>query len=297
MLSNGSRARIVSTRNAFKQQIINGISLRPTLDLRSRLSLQIACNTDRSIALGTMPKRKSYSALAHEKPLTTIPIPGPFDESGPPPAKRRASQRKVSQPKSAPVSTNPEENADVLDGPEALRASPDADEAGESVAVAKAGMDVDNQVKIEEDGVQPPEEGTASDSPLSEMSDLESPAKKPKPSGKPAKPKVKESTDTKAKATVKEPQFLDPEAEGDEEADEEEIQAALSRPPPVNSDYLPLPWKGRIGYVRFLRYRRRKGTLADSHRPVSVHTYAFRILLYSAHELAALLQSSRIDIL
>jgi hypothetical protein len=43
----------------------------------------------------------------------------------------------------------------------------------------------------------------------------------------------------------------DPEAEGDELADEEEIKEALSRPPPVNSDYLPLPWKGRLGYVRF----------------------------------------------
>jgi hypothetical protein len=41
----------------------------------------------------------------------------------------------------------------------------------------------------------------------------------------------------------------DPEAEGDELADEDEIKEALSRPPPVNSDYLPLPWKGRLGYV------------------------------------------------
>ena len=49
--------------------------------------------------------------------------------------------------------------------------------------------------------------------------------------------------------TSKESQFLDPDDDGLEEADEEEIQAALSRPPPVNSDYLPLPWKGRIGYV------------------------------------------------
>lgn len=286
----------MNTCNAFKQQIIHQLSLRPTPDARSRLPLQIACNIDRSIALGTMPKRKSYSALAQEKPLTTIPIPGPFDESGPPPAKRRASQRKLSQAKPAPVSTNPEENADVLDGPEALRASPDADEAGESVDVAKAGMDVKNQVKAEEDGIQPPEYGTASDSPLSEMSDVESPAKKSEASGKLAKPKVKEAAKTKAKATAKEPQFLDPEAEGDEEADEEEIQAALSRPPPVHSDYLPLPWKGRIGYVSSLRYRRCRGILADSHRPVSVHTYAFRILLCLAHGLAALLQSSKTDI-
>jgi UV DNA damage endonuclease len=34
--------------------------------------------------------------------------------------------------------------------------------------------------------------------------------------------------------------------------DEEEVKEALSRPPPVNSDYLPLPWKGRLGYVRTL---------------------------------------------
>jgi len=34
--------------------------------------------------------------------------------------------------------------------------------------------------------------------------------------------------------------------------DEDEVKEALSRPPPVNSDYLPLPWKGRLGYVRTL---------------------------------------------
>ena len=49
----------------------------------------------------------------------------------------------------------------------------------------------------------------------------------------------------------------DPEAEGEEEADEEEIKEAMLRPPPVNSDYLPLPWKGRLGYAclnTYLRY-------------------------------------------
>jgi UV DNA damage endonuclease len=45
---------------------------------------------------------------------------------------------------------------------------------------------------------------------------------------------------------------VDPEEEEgpkDENEDEEEVTEALSRPPPVNSDYLPLPWKGRLGYV------------------------------------------------
>ena len=249
MLSNACRALIVSTRLASRQHIFRGLLLRHTLDLRSPLFASTAYSVHRSVSTGTMAKRKSYSTLAHEKPLTTIPIPGPFDDSMPPPAKRRASQRKVSQLKSAPVSTNPEENNDVLDGPEALRASPDADEEGDGVDVAKIGMDVDNQVKVEEVTVQPLENGMESDSPLSEMSDMDSPVKKRQTNGKQVKSKGKEATDIKAKATPKEPQFLDPEAEGDEEADEEEIQAALSRPPPVNSDYLPLPWKGRIGYV------------------------------------------------
>lgn len=45
-------------------------------------------------------------------------------------------------------------------------------------------------------------------------------------------------------------ELIDPEAEDVEEPTAaEEIEAALTRPPPVNSDYLPLPWKGRLGYV------------------------------------------------
>lgn len=27
------------------------------------------------------------------------------------------------------------------------------------------------------------------------------------------------------------------------------VRKEAQRPPPVNSDYLPLPWKGRLGYV------------------------------------------------
>lgn len=41
----------------------------------------------------------------------------------------------------------------------------------------------------------------------------------------------------------------------DEDGEVEETEAAKregARPPPVNSPYLPLPWKGRLGYVRFL---------------------------------------------
>jgi UV DNA damage endonuclease len=33
--------------------------------------------------------------------------------------------------------------------------------------------------------------------------------------------------------------------------DSEELKEALGRPPPVNSSYLPLPWKGRLGFQLF----------------------------------------------
>lgn len=49
----------------------------------------------------------------------------------------------------------------------------------------------------------------------------------------------------------------DPEAESEEAAaDPEELKEALSRPPPVNSSYLPLPWKGRLGYACLNTYLR-----------------------------------------
>jgi len=198
-----------------------------------------------------MAKRKSGSAATEGSAFTIAPIQIPtFDDSAPP-AKRRASQRKVSRSKPNTGSTNPDKNVNVLDAPEALRASPDASEVDERMDLAAAGMDVDRQVKEEDN-----------DSPLSELSDVKTPVVT-----KTAKPKAKASAtkknvvtdDSKAKPatsvkdkkeSAKEPQFLDPEVEDDEEADEEEIQAALSRLPPVNSDYLPLPWKGRLGYVR-----------------------------------------------
>ncbi|KAL4811945.1 UV-endonuclease UvdE-domain-containing protein [Aspergillus spinulosporus] len=50
---------------------------------------------------------------------------------------------------------------------------------------------------------------------------------------------------------------IDPESDEDVPVEAEELQKALSRPPPVNSDYLPLPWKGRLGYAclnTYLRY-------------------------------------------
>jgi UV DNA damage endonuclease len=208
----------------------------------------------RNLSALAMGKRKSQAATADGTTFTIAPIQIPTFEDPTPPAKRRASRRKVSQPQPNTGSTNPNKNANVLDAPEAFRASPDASEVDERIDLAAAGLDVNNQMKEEED-----------DSPLSEMSEVEPPVETKK--AKPKAPKARalpssknaNTTDAKAKLAIPlkdkkesaiEPRFLDPEAEGDEEADEEEIQAALCRPPPVHSGYLPLPWKGRLGYVR-----------------------------------------------
>lgn len=223
------------------------LSTRRSLFSASRgLSLVLASTTTSlrldSVNMGR-PKRKS-SALAQEPvAASTVPVP----DAQPPPAKRQA-RSKAPKP-----STNPNTNKDVLDGAEALRASPDAEEKDERVNVEKMGMRA-SQIKTEDDSppsLVPDEESASS---LSDMSDVESPTK---PS-LPAKG-AKKNTAAPKPAVKKEepkPQFLDPDAEGEEEADEEELKEALSRPPPVNSDYLPLPWKGRIGYACLNTYLR-----------------------------------------
>ncbi|KAL1987839.1 hypothetical protein VTN96DRAFT_2242 [Rasamsonia emersonii] len=68
---------------------------------------------------------------------------------------------------------------------------------------------------------------------------------------------VSRALENEAPARGKEAAALDPELHEDVPAGQEEVKAALSRPAPVNSDYLPLPWKGRLGYAcvcTYLRY-------------------------------------------
>ena len=237
-----------------------------------------------------MAKRKSISTAIQGSATTTVPIlPPPFDDDPAPPSKRRASQRRAQQPNPDTGSTNPDKNANVLDAPEALRASPDGDE---TMNLKEAGMDIEKQVKNDD-----------SDSLLSELEDVEEPVEKTMDKVK-GRGNGKKVTATKnaakgdsknpavalkdKKSVTAEPQFLDPEAEGDEEADEEEIQAALSRPPPVNSDYLPLPWKGRLGYVNFAYIVAFSISILIVSRLAYVHISAFRILPCSALEHVAL---------
>ena len=255
-----------------------------------------------------MAKRKRLSTATESPAVTTVPIPPPppdLIETARPPLKRRASSRRSSQP--ATGSTNPDQNANVLDAPSALRASPDADEKDERMDLEQAGMDTEEQLK---QGEEPPAQtpvangkaaskkgaakgkgakaaktevngGEAEVAASGSKSKKQGANSKAEPAvktevnggdetaGAPgtkskrkiakvkAEPESPDATPKKEAANVKkDPQFLDPEAEGDEEADEEEIQAALSRPPPVNSDYLPLPWKGRLGYACLCTYLR-----------------------------------------
>lgn len=199
----------------------------------------------RNKSIVIMADRRSHSTLARESSLTTFPIPATRLNDGPPP-KRRTSQRKALQAKPEPASTNPDKNPSIVDGPEAIRASPDAEELEEWLNAEKVGKDIDE-----------------SDSSLSDLSDTDAPVEAENPKANPARQVGVKSPIFDSRTNVetavpaitinqqraKGHEFLDPEAEGEEEAGEEEIQAALSRPPPVNSDYLPLPWKGRLGYV------------------------------------------------
>ncbi|KAF2154229.1 UV-endonuclease UvdE [Myriangium duriaei CBS 260.36] len=98
------------------------------------------------------------------------------------------------------------------------------------------------------------------DSPLSEAPEAATPPPKAK-RGKKAAATAPGVTDGVAPSmpakTVEDVDALrDNENEVDEEADEEEVKDALARPPPVNSSYLPLPWKGRLGYACLNTYLR-----------------------------------------
>ena len=86
-----------------------------------------------------------------------------------------------------------------------------------------------------------------SSSPLSDSFDIQSCEEKTAT--------ARTATQTLKRATIVENDKIEsltnPEADNEEITDGEEVKEALSRPPPVNSDYLPLPWKGRLGYVGY----------------------------------------------
>jgi UV DNA damage endonuclease len=164
----------------------------------------------------------------------------------PPGHVRQPSTRTPSQPKPANIDSNPDTNLRVVDGQEALCASPDAVGNTEHFEVetvsAKKGKKQAAPATPKQKEKAPPRESS-----LSDLSDVEEP-----PSFAPST----RSTPAKKNATSKAAEIHDPEADDEDYADPEDISAALSRPRPVNSSYLPLPWKGRLGYACLCTYLR-----------------------------------------
>ncbi|KAF7510373.1 UV-damage endonuclease [Endocarpon pusillum] len=212
-----------------------------------------------------MAKRKRSSAtdVTIRPHSTTTDIPLKSGHSG---AVQRASRRQ-SQPKPAKIDANPDANSRVVDGQEALRASPDEHSESEKFREDKIAGQRTKEDKTTPATPKVVKRKESSDSSLSELSDvLEVPVSHSK---------------TKTNTAGIPPSFLDPEADADGlDADPEELSAALSRPPPVNSSYLPLPWKGRLGYACLNTY------LRNSNPPVfSSRTCRIASILENRHPL------------
>jgi len=171
--------------------------------------------------------------------------------------------------------TNPDQSSEILDGKVALRASPDAEEEGEALDIQKIQGPAIPHGKI--NSTNGHLEKKDRESPLSDLRDETptiTPVKKLKKTPTKSSIAAKKGSDEikafraeqaakKAEETkVKKEEYGDEwdkrqDPDGDEvgsveDADTLKLEAA--RPPPVNSDYLPLPWKGRLGYVSIASY-------------------------------------------
>lgn len=188
-----------------------------------------------SLSLHNMAKRKRSSVADGDVVVPTpktlpVKIASVASSMMPPaPVRRTTSRRTSTQVAPADIDTNPDTNSKIQDAPDALRASPDA-EGKPDGATKKRKKKVDT-TRVKKEADEPWVNGV--------VEEAEDPP--------PAKQVGKQESDLDRG---------DPEGEGDEAADPEEIKEALSRPPPVNSSYLPLPWKGRLGYACLNTYLR-----------------------------------------
>lgn len=214
-------------------------------------SLSVAYVGSRRVSsLVNMAKRKrsemaepSLTAASSLPPLATIATPAA--PAVPAPVRRASSRR--TQPAPAQIDANPDRNPDIEDGPDARMSSPDAQERMTAKPVKKAAKKATSaQVKTP---VKKAIKTEDSESPLSDLSDGDVPA----PPKAIFVKKANKKTDP-VKAEIDD--AGDPEGDGDDAVDPEELRIAMSRPPAVNSSYLPLPWKGRLGYCCLNTYLR-----------------------------------------
>lgn len=189
-----------------------------------------------TVPLPAMAKRKRSSANGAANPIATpavLPVHLASNASNmmPPAPVRRMSSRKASAVAPANIDTNPDTNPKIHDAPGALRASPDAEQVAarstqKKIKAVQAGPT--RSAGIDKAPQEPKSNSTKSSSPT----------------------RISKGRDDEADRG-------DPESDAPEDADPEELKEALSRPPPVNSPYLPLPWRGRLGYAclnTYLRY-------------------------------------------
>ncbi|KAK0335369.1 hypothetical protein LTR59_009059 [Friedmanniomyces endolithicus] len=238
---------------------------------------------------------------ATKRKRSAIEASKPALNSDAPPFKRRASTRNAA---SVAALVNPDVNGDVLDAPNATRASPDSsvNEDIVSAPLLKTGVDEESDLSDAPAVVEPPKRkgrakkaqdagegvrkaeetiGAVVDAAAAHTTVAAKKARR-----KTIKQEEDDDTGTTAPTTAKaaplkkgkkpiddEVATRDPEAEGDEDApDEAEVNEASLRPPPVHSDYLPLPWKGRLGYACLNTYLRQSNPPVFSSRTCRIQS-------------------------
>jgi UV DNA damage endonuclease len=232
-------------RSIHSSYLYNLWSLRSS-SIFARTS-EFSCNWVSKTHMAPKRKRSSVAASAtqgHQE--TTIPPPRTPG--------RRTSKRALSN-------TNPNYNDDVLDGVEALRASPDSgDELGvlSTIVPKRAKKAILNgsssrktsenvksvngelEIKLELNGGGKPKKMPTKSSISAKKGSDEIKAYKAEREAAKQQERLKDGIKNEP---------LDPEDEGDVLQDLDLVKQEAIRSPPVNSNYLPLPWVGRLGYV------------------------------------------------
>ncbi|KAH7399157.1 UV-endonuclease UvdE-domain-containing protein [Phaeosphaeria sp. MPI-PUGE-AT-0046c] len=201
----------------------------------------------RSVATAVLPAPTELSSLDKSKITHTgIPLPTNVATDAPKSTRRQSSRGGKS------ASTNPDINPDVLDGISALRASPDGQEVGDAESHLGPGVSngvVNGYAQDANNQMAPPTKIYVNGEGAGATNTADSSASKGR-AKKASTTKIKVEPEESKVSTLQTDMAEDPEEADGLEEDETEFKEALSRPPPVNSDYLPLPWKGRLGYHR-----------------------------------------------
>lgn len=215
-----------------------------------------------------------------------VPLPANVAKPAPP---RRQSSRGGPGAAAAAI-TDPNVNPDIVDGVNALRASPDGHEdAGPNPRLKRNGVKASPDATTEDKvlssaGVNGQLAPSGEDNGVATVSAQGKPKRK-KIGAPHVKVEEEESNIGAVQGVAKHVinparangSYGDPDAgEGLEAGDEDEVEVkeAMSRPPPVNSDYLPLPWKGRLGYVCTQHTITGPSLTITALRPVSTPIYA-----------------------